>query len=97
MLAAITGMALATYATRAGGYLLFRAVRPPRLVREMLNYIPGALFISYVVPALVEGGLQQWVGAVVTAALMIGTRQLAVAILGGTVAAWAVWAMQHGA
>ena len=92
VLAAIAGMSIATYATRAGGYLLFRAMRPPPLVREMLGYIPGALFVSYVVPALASGGLQQWVGAAATLALMLATRQLALAILGGTAAAWVVWA-----
>ncbi len=91
VLAAIIGMAIATYATRAGGYLLFRAMRPPPLVREMLGYIPGALFVSYVVPALAVGGVQQWVGAAATLAIMLATRKLAVAILGGTAAAWVVW------
>lgn len=88
---AIAGMAVATYGVRAGGYLLFRAIRPPTVVREMLGYIPGALFVSYVVPALAAGGVQQWVGAAVTLGLMVATKQIAVAILGGTAAAWMVW------
>lgn len=93
VLATIVGMALATYATRAGGYLLFRAVRVPPVVRDALSYIPGALFVSYVVPALASGGLQQWVGAMATLVIMLATRQMAVAILGGTAAAWMVWAI----
>lgn len=92
VLLAIGCMALVTYATRAGGYLLFRAIRPPSVVRDMLGYIPGALFVSYVVPALFAGGLQQWVGAVATVSIMVGTRQMSLAILGGTAAAWLVWA-----
>ena len=92
VLLAITCMALATYLNRAGGYLLFRAMRPPPLVRDMLSYIPGALFVSYVVPALVAGSLQHWAGAAATIILMLLTRQMAVAILGGTAAAWLVWA-----
>ncbi len=91
VLAAIIGMSLVTYLTRAGGYLLFRAIRPPAVMRRALAYIPGALFVSYVVPALAEGGGQQWVGAAATLALMLATRRLEVAILGGTAAAWAVW------
>jgi uncharacterized membrane protein len=90
-LLAILGMALATYATRAGGYLLFRAMPTPPVVRVALSYVPGALFVSYVVPALAVGGLQQWTGAAATVALMLLTRNLALAILGGTAAAWAVW------
>ncbi len=93
VLLAICGMALATYATRAGGYLLFRLVRPPPLVRAALTYVPGALFVSYVVPALATGGPQHWVGALATVGLMVWTRSLAVAILGGTGAAWAVWSL----
>lgn len=86
-------MALATYATRAGGYFVFRALRPPQLVRDMLAYVPGALFVSYVVPALASGGIQQWAGALATLTIMLVTRQMAVAILGGTAAAYAIWAL----
>jgi len=93
VLAAIGAMALATYLTRAGGYWLFRVVRPPPLVRAMLGYIPGTLFVSYVVPALAAGGVQEWAGAAATAATMLATRNLALAILGGTSAAAAVWAL----
>lgn len=93
VLIAIIGMSAATFLTRAGGYLVFRAFRPPRLLREMLGYIPGALFVSYVVPALAAGGLQQWVGALATLVLMLATRKMSIAILGGTAAAWLVWAL----
>jgi len=92
VLAAIGAMALATYLTRAGGYWLFRVISPPPVVRAMLGYVPGTLFVSYVVPALVVGGVQQWVGAAATLAVMLATRNLALAILGGTAAAAVVWA-----
>lgn len=92
-LLAILGMALATYATRAGGYLLFRVMPTPPLVRVALSYVPGALFVSYVVPALANGGLQQWAGAAATVTLMLLTRNLALSILGGTAAAWTVWSL----
>lgn len=90
-LGTIVAMALVTYLTRAGGYLLFRAIRTPPVVRAALSYIPGALFVSYVVPALANGGPQQWAGSVATVGLMLATRNLAVAILGGTGVAWLVW------
>jgi uncharacterized membrane protein len=92
-LAAIAGMALATFACRAGGYWLFRQVRPSRGARAMLGYLPGALFVSYVIPALAVGGWLQWVGAAATLAIMLKTRNLSYAILGGTAAAWAVWSL----
>ena len=92
VLGAIAGMTVVTYLTRAGGYFLFRLVRMPQGVRDALGYVPGALFVSYVAPALVSGGPQQWAGAAATAALMIATGNLTIAILGGTGAAWVVWA-----
>lgn len=92
VLAAIAAMAAATFVNRAGGYLLFRAFSPPPVVRAMLGYVPGTLFVSYVAPALAAGGLQQWVGALATVAVMLATRNLALAILGGTAAAGMVWA-----
>ena len=92
VLATILAMALATYATRAGGYLLFRIFRPTPAVRAMLAYIPGALFVSYVAPALASGGPPQWIGAAACVGIMLATRQTAAAILGGTAVAWGVWA-----
>lgn len=92
VLLAIVAMSVATYATRAGGYLLFRAVRPSPAVRAMLGYVPGTLFIAYVAPALAQGRAPEWLGAVATVAIMLTTRHMAVAIFGGTAAAWLVWA-----
>ena len=96
VLLAIGAMALATFATRAGGYLLFRAFSPPPVVRAMLRYIPGTLFASYVMPALADGGAQQWVGAAGTVLTMVLTRNLALAIVAGTAAATAVWMLPGG-
>lgn len=88
-LAAILGMALAAFACRAGGYWLFRRVRPSPLLRDLLAYIPGTLFVSYVVPALAGGGAQHWVGAAATIAIMAATRSMSWAIIVGTAAVWA--------
>lgn len=93
VLATIAAMAVVTYLNRAGGYWLFRTFKPPPLVRAVLVYVPGGLFISYVVPKLVAGGPQEWAGAVVTAAVMARSGNLLFAIAGGAGAAWAVWAL----
>ncbi len=92
VLLAIVAMSLATYATRAGGYLLFRAMRPSAGVRAWLGYIPGTLFMAYVAPALAHGRLPEWLGAAASVAIMLLTRQMSAAILGGTAVAWVVWA-----
>lgn len=93
-LLAIIGMALATYACRAGGYWLFRQITPTPFIRSVLGYIPGTLFVSFVIPALVNGGLQPTVGAAATLLTMILTRTLGWAMLAGTAAAWVVYAIR---
>ncbi len=90
--AAILGMALVTYLCRAGGYWLFSQIRPSPFIRSTLSYIPGTLFVSFVLPALLaSGGVYPWVGAAVTIAIVLTTRSLALAILAGTATAWIVW------
>jgi uncharacterized membrane protein len=93
-LLAILGMALATLACRAGGYFLFRALRPSPFLRAMLGYVPGALFVGYVVPALAAGGLKEWLGAAATLVAMRLSGNVAVGIAAGTAAAWAVWLLR---
>ncbi len=92
-LAAILGMAAATFLCRGGGYWLFSQVKPTPLLRAILAYVPGTLFVSYVVPALASGRLNVWVGALATVAAMLVLRNIAVAILGGTAMAWLVWSV----
>ena len=93
-LLAFAMMAAATYACRGGGYLLFRQISPSPLVRAILSYVPGTLFVSFVVPAVVQGGLQPLAGAGATVAIMLATRNLALSIAGGVAACWAVWALK---
>jgi len=90
-LAAIVLMALATFACRAGGYVLFRQITPSPLIRAILSYIPGTLFVSFVIPAMLKGGLQSMVGAAATVAAMIATRNISAGIGAGVLAAWAVY------
>lgn len=93
VLLAILAMAATTYLDRGGGYWLFRQIRPSPFLRSVLSYVPGTLFVSYVVPALVEGGSKTWAGAAATVAAMLLTRSMSAAILAGTAAAWAVWSL----
>jgi uncharacterized membrane protein len=92
-LAAILAAALATYACRGGGYWLFRQIQPTPLIRAVLTYIPGTLFISFVVPAVMRGGMQAMAGTVATLIAMIYSRNMALAVAVGVAAAWAVWAL----
>lgn len=88
VLLAILGMALVSYACRAGGYAVLRAVRPPPFVEAMLRHLPGALFVAYVTPPLVNGALPAWIGAAVVVGVQLATRNLGLSILAGVGAVW---------
>ncbi|MBR0680481.1 AzlD domain-containing protein [Roseomonas eburnea] len=88
VLLAIIGMALATYLCRAGGYALFRALRPPRFVEVTLQHLPGPIFVAYVAPALAAQGAKGFAAAAVVVAAQAATRNLAAAIAAGVGAMW---------
>ena len=93
VLLAILGMALVTYACRAGGYAILRSIRPPVFVEVMLRHLPGALFAAYVAPPLVAGSWPAWIGAAAVVAVQIGTRNLGLAICAGVAAVWGAQAL----
>lgn len=88
VLLAILGMAIATYLCRAGGYALFRALRPPRAVEIALQHLPGPIFIAYVAPALAAQGAKGFAAAGVVVAVQAATRNLVAAIVAGVAAIW---------
>lgn len=88
VLLAILGMALATYLCRAGGYALFRALRPPRYVEVTLQHLPGPIFMAYVAPALAMQGAKGFAAAALVVAVQAATRNLAAAIGAGVGAMW---------
>jgi uncharacterized membrane protein len=89
VLLAILGMALVTYACRAGGYAVLRVVRPPPFVDAMLRHLPGCLFVAYSAPPLLAGGIPAWFGAVVVVLVQIWVRNIGIAICAGVAAVWA--------
>ncbi|WP_270939434.1 AzlD family protein [Falsiroseomonas oryzae] len=88
VLLAILGMALVSYACRAGGYAVLRSIRPPPFVEAMLRHLPGALFMAYVTPPLVAGSLPAWIGAAAVVGVQLATRNLGLAICAGVAAVW---------
>jgi len=88
VLLAILGMALATYLCRAGGYALFRALRPPRFVEVALQHLPGPIFMAYVAPALAAQGAKGFLAAAAVVAVQAATRNLAASIGAGVAAIW---------
>ena len=88
----ILAAALATYATRIGGYILIRSFDtiPPR-VEAALNAVPAAVLTSLVAPAFFYGGIDVTLTLIV--ALLIGLRARSLVMLG---CAWAfVIAFRH--
>jgi uncharacterized membrane protein len=90
VLAAIIGMALATYAVRAGGYAVLRAWRPPRFVDAMLQHMPGCIFVAFVLPSVVAQGAWHVAAAAVAVLCMRLTRMLTLSILAAVGALWAL-------
>ena len=89
VMAAIVGMALVTYATRAGGFWLMRHIPLSRRTQAFLRNLPGAVLMSLVAPAILTGGMAGALGASATAAVMLATGRELLAMAAGvaTVAA----------
>lgn len=83
---AIGAMALVTLMCRCGGYLIFSRVTPSPAIRRALGHLPGCIFAAYVIPALLSGPGQDWVGAAATLAVMAKSRNLGFSIAAGVVA-----------
>ena len=67
-LLAIAGMALVTYATRAGGLWLIARLPPSPRLETWLRHVPGAVLAAIVAPAVVTGG---WYEALAAGAAML--------------------------
>lgn len=80
-------MALATYATRAGGLWLANRLTLSERAEAWLGYIPGAILVSLVAPAVLASGLAEALAglAVVLVALRIGSLPLAMVVGVGAV------------
>jgi uncharacterized membrane protein len=79
---AILGMALATYATRAGGLWIVSRFELPERLQAALEYTPGAILVSIVVPAVLAGGPAELLATLAAAlvARRTGSLLLAVAV-----------------
>ena len=80
-LLAIVLMALATYATRAGGLWLANRFELSERAGAWLDAIPGAILVSLVAPTVLTDGLAETLAAaaVVLVALRTGSLPLAMA------------------
>lgn len=84
----IIGMALVTYAARAGGLWLMGFVTPSARVEAWLRQIPGAVLIAIIAPSVFLTSLAQTLAALATLLAAIYTKNILVAMLVGVVAVW---------
>ena len=86
-LLAIVGMALVTYATRAGGVLLMGFIPITPRVETFLRHLSSSVLVALVAPAALKGGPAAIVAVLVTLLVMAASRQMVVAMAAGVVAA----------
>lgn len=82
-LLAIVLMALATYATRAGGLWLASRLDLSGRVEAWLGYIPGAILVSLVAPTVLASGLAEAFAALAVVLVALRTRSLPLAMVVG--------------
>jgi branched chain amino acid efflux pump len=88
----ICGMALVTYATRAGGLWIMGRIPPSPLVERWLRQIPGAVLVSIVAPSVFLGGSVQIAAALATVLTAAFTRNILLAMASGVGVVWAAQA-----
>jgi uncharacterized membrane protein len=83
---AIALMALATYATRAGGLWLASRLDLSERAGAWLDQIPGAILVSLVAPVVLTGGFAEALAAVAVVFVAVRTGSLPAAMVTGVVA-----------
>ena len=87
-LLAILGMALATYAARAGGLWLMRRVKLSPEAERCLGRLPGAVLTAIVAPAALAAGWAGLIAAAATALVAARTGNLLLAMAAGVASVW---------
>ncbi len=80
---AITGMAIATYATRASGLYLMRGVIVKGRLKAALDALPPAILMAVIAPTILTTGIAETLAAVITAGAAILRLPLAVVVVIG--------------
>ena len=93
-LLAIILMALATYATRAGGLWLASRFDLSERAGAWLDQIPGAILVSLVAPAILMGGPIEVLATVVVVIVSLRTGSLPAAMMIGVGTVLALRALQ---
>ena len=81
----ILGMALVTYASRAGGFWLMGLVTPSPRVETWLKQIPGAVLVALIAPTILASSIAETLAAIATVLVAIRTKNVLIAMLVGVV------------
>ncbi|HEX9133173.1 MAG TPA: AzlD domain-containing protein [Ktedonobacteraceae bacterium] len=84
----ILGMALVTYATRAGGFWLMGLVTPSARIEAWLRQIPGAVLVAIIAPTVLASSLPETLAALATVLVAIRTKNVLAAMVIGVAAVW---------
>ncbi len=79
----IVGMALVTYATRAGGFWLMGLVSPSPRIEAWLKQIPGAVLVAIIAPTVLASSVAETLAAIATVLVVIRTKNVLIAMLVG--------------
>ena len=88
--AVILAMALATYATKAGGLWLVGRLEVGERTETALELLPGVIVVSILAGELLEAGPAEWIAAGVAAVVARETGNLPLALGAGVAAVLAV-------
>ena len=84
----IAGMALVTYATRAGGLWALGRVTSSARVEAWLRQLPGTVLVAIVVPAAVASGPAGVLALLATVLVAMRTGKLPLALFLGVGTVW---------
>lgn len=87
-LLAILGMAAVTFAVRAGGYLVANRLPTSGFAAAWMRHIPGAVLAALVAPAVISGGVAEWIATAAAALAFVATRNLFAAMAAGVAAVY---------
>ena len=105
VLVTIIGMALVTYATRVSGFVLIGRIRLTRRLAAWLRYVPAAVLISIIAPAVLPvgilggqtgasgaltGGPAESLAALVAVLVAARTKNLLATMAAGVLTVWAL-------
>lgn len=81
--AAILGMSVVTYATKAGGLWILDQIELSEQAHAGLEALPGGIIVAILAPQLVRGGPPEWAAALLVVVVAHRTDSILLALVVG--------------